>query len=214
MQSQRTSRRGFTLVEMAVSLTILASIMTALGWFQISTQASYKQTAGRAEAESRARQASVRVMAELMGVGTNTLVPDPTSNFGTSTLTFQKPTAVSNLGVVTWGSASRLELQNDEVSDDVDNDGDGLIDEFRLVLVRGVGTAGETSTVLCNNVPELGNGELDNNIDDDLDGVVDETGFNIRRTSDLLRINLTVARALSDGTIVEATMNTALVLRN
>ncbi len=162
----------------------------------------------------RARQASVRIMAELTGVGTNTLVPDPTSNFGTSSLVYQKPAAVSNVGVVTWGTPSRLELQNDEASDDIDNDGDGLIDEFRLALVRGVGTAAETTTVICNNVPELAPGELDNNIDDDLDGIVDEAGFNIRRTSDLLRISLTVARALSDGTLVESTMSTSLVLRN
>lgn len=208
------ARRGFTLVELAVSLTILASILTALGWFQITSQSSYRQTAARAEAESKARHASVRVMAELTGVGTNTLIPDPTSNFGTSTLVFQKPTAVSNVGVVTWGTPSRLELQNDEADDGVDNDGDGLIDERRLVLVRGVGTAAEKTIVICHGVPEMAPGEFDNNIDDDLDGLVDEAGFNVRRTSDLLRISLTVERALSDGTSIESTMNTALVLRN
>ncbi len=218
MRPQRTkrppTRRGFTLVELAVCLTILASILTALGWFQISSQSTYRQTAARAEAESKARHASVRVMKELIGVGTNTLVPDPTSNFGTSTLVFQKPTAVSNVGVVTWGTASRLELQLDEADDGIDNDGDGQIDERRLALVRGIGTANETTTVICHGIPELGPGEFGNNVDDDLDGIVDEAGFNVQRIADLLRISLTVERALSDGTLVQATSETSIVLRN
>lgn len=214
MHPQRTDRSAFTLIELTVCLTILGTILTALGWFQISSQSSYRQTAARAEAEGRARHAAVRVMEELTGVGTNTLVPDPTSNFGTSTIVFQKPTAVTVAGVITWSASSRLELQNDEANDGVDNDGDGLIDERKLVLVRNVGTAAEKTIVLCNGVPELAPGEFGNNIDDDGDGIVDEAGFNVQRTGDLLRISLTVERALSDGTTVESTISNSLVLRN
>ena len=208
------SARGFTLIELALSITILGSLVAALGWFQIRSQASYRQTAVRAEIEAKARQAASRVIRELTGVGTTLLAPDPTSSFGSSTLTFQKPIAVSDAGVVTWSTPSRLELQDDEADDGMDSDSDGLVDEKRLVLIQNVGLINQQAITICHGIAELAPGELSNGADDDGDGLVDEAGFNVQRTSDLLRIRLTLLKWVGDGTTVDVEVSTALVLHN
>ena len=210
------SRGGFTLIEMLISVAILAFILGAMALVQTRSQATSKETMGKTMSEMRARRALDRVVAELTGVSHSLLFPDPTSNLGTSTLTYQHPTGVDAVGNVTFDVPSRLELQlaPGEVDNGIDDDNDGLVDERRLVLTRNYGTLNAQSVVLCSGIPRYLEGEVANGLDDNGNGLVDEPGFNVFRVGDLLTIRLTVQVPLGGGRIDSTTVQTSITLRN
>lgn len=219
MLPPRAKRRlagGFTLVELAVSVTILGLLFGLVGMIQKRGNDASGEALARASTEARVRRALDGLAEHLTGVGRTLLFPDPTTNFGASTTTFQHPTGVSNLGVVTWDTPSRIELLLDprDADNGLDDDGDGLVDERRLVWTRNVGAGNQQSATLCNGVPELMPGEIVNALDDNGNGVVDEAGFNIRRVGDLLTVRLSVQQAFGDGQMATSTMETSIVLHN
>jgi len=213
--SIRARRSAFTLLELVISVTMMGIIFGAVGLFQARSQDQTRASFAREQSESHARRGLDRAADELRGVGVTLLSPDPTSALGTSTLTYQRPTGVT-AGVITWGTPSRLrlELEPGETNDGTDEDGDGLVDEHRLVLVRDLGTLDEQEVVICSGVAELARGETANAADDNGDGLVDEAGFSVRRVGDLLTIQLTVEAAVGDGSTVSSRIGTNVVLRN
>lgn len=214
MRTPRKRQAGFTLMEVAVAVGVLGMVLGSVGMFAARSNQASKALMTRADAEARARRALERVADELVGVGQSLLFPDPTTAMGTATLTYQRPAGVSAAGVVQWNQPSRVELQLEpgELDDGDDDDGDGLVDERRLVLVRSAGTATEQQVVLCNGLCEMGLGESANGVDDDGDGTVDEAGFSVRRIGDLLLLSVCVQPAGRDARPVE--FATAVVLRN
>ena len=219
MLPPRAKRRlagGFTMVELAVSVTILGLLLGLVGMIQMRGNDASDEALARASTEARVRRALDRVAGLLTGVGRTLLFPDPTTSFGASTATFQHPTGVSNLGLVTWDTPSRIELLLDprEADNGLDDDGDGLVDERRLVWTRNVGAGNQQSTTLCNGVPELMGGETVNALDDNGNGVVDEAGFNIRRVGDLLTVRLSVQQAFGNGQVATSTLETSIVMHN
>jgi type II secretory pathway pseudopilin PulG len=212
----RGRRGGFTLIEVILTVSTLALVFSAVGLFRSRSQDQTRASLARDQAESIARRTVDRVAEELRGVGQTLLNPDPTSALGTSTITYQKPTGVSGMGGILWGNPSRLELQLEpgETDDGVDEDGDGLVDERRLVLVRDVATPDEATVVLCKGLAELGDGEQSNGLDDDGDGLVDEAGFAVRRVGDLLTIQITAIAPAGDGGTAVTGIVTHVSLRN
>lgn len=214
---QRRPAGGFTMVELAVSVTILGLLFGLVGMIQMRGNVASEEALARASTEARARRALDQVAAQLTGIGRTLLFPDPTTNFGASTTTFQHPTGVSALGVVTWDTPSRIEILLDprEINNGVDDDGDGLVDERRLMWTRNVGAGNQQSVTLSNGIPELMPGETAGNaLDDNGNGILDEAGFNIRRVGDLLTVRLSVQQAFGDGQMATSTMETSIVLHN
>jgi prepilin-type N-terminal cleavage/methylation domain-containing protein len=209
-------RGGFTLIELMVTLSVLSLVLIGMGVFQLRSNNASKSMLARSAAETRARRALDRVAEELTGVGHTLLFPDPSTSFGTSAITYQRSTGVSATGTVTWGTQSRLELELEpgETDNGHDDDGDGLVDERRLVLIRDFGTAAAKTVVLCSGVAELLEGETANGADDNGNGVVDEAGFNVRRVGDLLTARLTVLVPLGGERSTGSTLETSIVLRN
>jgi prepilin-type N-terminal cleavage/methylation domain-containing protein len=210
------SRAAFTLIEMLISVAILAFILGAMALVQTRSQAASKETMSKTMSEMRARRCLDRVVAELTGVSHSLLFPDPTSNLGTSTLTYQHPTGVDALGNVTYDVPSRLDLQlaPGEIDNGVDDNGNGLVDERRLVLTRNYGTLNAQSVVLCSGIPRYLEGEVANGLDDNGNGLIDEPGFNVYRVGDLLTIRLTVQVPLGGGQIDATTVQTSITLHN
>jgi len=209
-------RAAFTLIELAISVAMMGVVLGSVSMFQLRSQEHTDSMLVSEKVETQARRTLTRIVDELRGVGTGFLVPDPTGSLGTSTLVFQRPVDVTNAGVVVWGAPSRLELELEplETNDGVDEDGDALVDERRLVMTRGIGTASERSVVLCTGIAELADGELGNGGDDNGNGLVDEAGFSIRRVGDLLTIRLTVLAPSGGGASVSTSIETSVVLRN
>ncbi len=210
------SRGAFTLIEMLISVAIMAFILGAMALVQTRSQATSKETMGKTMSEMRARRALDRVVTELTGVSHSLLFPDPTSNLGTSTLTYQHPTGVDAVGNVTYDVPSRLTLQlaPGEIDNGIDDDNDGLIDERQLILTRNYGTLNAQSVVLCSGIPRYLEGEVANGLDDNGNGLIDEPGFNVIRVGDLLTIRLTVQVPLGGGQIDSTTVQTSITLRN
>ena len=211
-----TQRSGFTVLEVAISTTIMAFVAIALGMIQLRSQNSFRHTSAQSQAENTCRRAAARALAEMTGLAISRLVPDPTSSLGTDTLVFQRPASVSAVGAVTWSNQMRVSLVMDtgEVDNGLDDDGDRLVDERRLVLTRGVDTANPRAVTLCHGVAEWFPGETGNGADDNANGLVDERGFSVRRMGDLLMLRLAVEVPHSDGEIASWTVDTAVRLHN
>lgn len=210
------ARAGFTLVEVAIAATILGLMLTAIGMFQATSQSSSKAMIAHSNVERRADRAMNDVLDALRGAGVHTLAPDPTTAFGSNTIVFQVPASVSAAGVVTFSSPLRIDLRLDdgELDNGVDDDGDGTIDERALVITRGLGTAGQASVTVCHGIGEMLEGETSNAVDDNGNGIVDESGFCVRRIGDLIYVYLTLDSRTREGERIQYTTTTAMALHN
>jgi type II secretory pathway pseudopilin PulG len=216
MMRTKGPRAGFTFIELAISLTMLVLLLGTVGIVQQRGQKAARAIQTTSEVERRADRALRMVTNKIAGVGVSKLVPDPTSSLGADTITFQTPLAVSATGVVTWGNRMRFALAMDdgEIDNGLDDDGDGLVDERRLVLTLNVGTANEQTLDICHGVAKWLEGETPNGIDDNGNGVVDEHGFNVRRVGNLLQMRLTVLKQGEMGSLVPWTATTAVLIHN
>jgi hypothetical protein len=170
----------------------------------------------RCDLERKASRTAQLLRQTLRGAGVHTLMPDPTSVFGSPTIRFQTPLGVSVAGTIDWSTPTTISIQMDtgEVDNGFDDDGDGRVDERMLVITRNVGTADEISTTVCRGLSAWAEGETGNGIDDNGNGLVDEGGFSVSRIGDLLYLRLTLEGRDESGQIVRHTTSTALVLHN
>lgn len=188
-------RAGFSLLEMVLALTMFTLVIGSALRLLIDGRELSRATQQRAQASTSAQHALDRALDELREAS-STVNPDPATAQGSSTIQFQTPLGVAG-GVVNWSGMLQL-LFEDDPADSLgggDGDGDGLVDEGRLVLVRDVGALNERRITLANDVPRLDPDELLNNLDDDGDGVIDEAGFNIVRNGEIFTLRLVVSES-------------------
>ena len=89
-----------------------------------------------------------------------------------------------------------------EADDGIDNDDDGLIDEYELRMTVNEGLPNARTILLARGVSELAFGEQQNALDDNGDGLADETGLTFRRIGRTLRVGLTLSQRLTSGQVV------------
>jgi len=188
----RSRRSGFTLVELAIVALLISVLMAAVGLFESTNRQTIEQSSAVGSAQERAHAMMERVLRELGGASTATLVPDPISAQGSDEIVFQKSTGVTNAGVVIWSTRTRiaLEPEDGETLDGTDDNHNGLVDECRLVLTHDFGTAAARTLVLGHRLPAHFPGETTNGADDNGNGVIDESGFSVQRVGNLLRVRL------------------------
>lgn len=108
-----------------------------------------------------------------------------------------------------------LESDPADPDDGIDNDGDGLIDELRLVWYSNRGVAGERMRVLANGVTESLEGELPGNlIDDNGNGLVDERGVAFAFRDGRIHFWMTLRRVAKNGVAATRTVERTIALRN
>ncbi len=191
-KGQSIAQVGLSLFELAIGTTLFTiGLLAAFGTVGRTSHA-YESSSARVIAEARLILALEQVQNALEPAQLGTLVPDPTGELGTSDLLFKH---------VIFGSTDEVQyrlhtrLETGELPNGFDDDGDRLVDELELILVRDpAGTAREQ--VLMRGICALGTGELADLIDNDGDGLVDEPGFVIRRENDSLRIHLSAQGAV------------------
>lgn len=212
---RRNARSGFTLYEVAITVGLLGVVFAATGMVSRSTNDLARFSGEKSRTETRARRALDRVVEELAMAGQSMLAPDPAAPGWTSDLSFQCVTG-SALGVPIWGTltALRWEREPTELADGVDNDGDGLIDEGRVVLVRDFGGVGEQTIVLCNGVAEFAEGETAAIGDENGNGLEDERGFSLQRDGELLTVRITLQEQVEQGQVITTSVRTSIRLRN
>ena len=206
-------RQGFSLVELAISIVLLALIMGSVGLVGLSNRRAFDQGVASADLDAQLRRTTDRVVQEFMRSGASVLIPDPVEDTGASDVTYLKATGVSG-GATTWSTPFRIywDYELGELDDGLDNNGNGLIDEGRVIWVRNVGTSDDT-LVLCHGVREYLEGETANNADDNGNVLEDERGFCLERTEDSLVIRLTLEHIAESG-LQTKTIETSVKLRN
>jgi len=209
----RNARAGFSLLEAVIAAALLVLLMSSAMLAARGGQGAFRATQNATDVETRVRRALDRMAVELLSVGEEELLPNPTGQFGTSDLLFRRPTGLNGLNIL-WGDQNRLafEQEQGESDDGIDEDGDGLVDEGRVVLTRDIG-GNERRAVLCTGVRELFEGEVANGADDNGNGIVDEAGFNVHRVGDVLYLRLSLEEPGETGSIVR-TLETSVRLRN
>lgn len=215
-QGPSTDRRaGFTLIELILTSVLLSIVMGAVVLVGLTSQGVYDRSSLSDRVESRAVRALDRIVREMDMLGGDGMLPDPTGAFGSEVLNYRTPVGVVG-SVPQWSVPMRIGLEHEagDPNDGVDNDGDGLVDEGRVVLVRDFGATLAHRTVLASGVSELLEGEQLNGADDNGNGVVDERGFNIHRVGDLVHVRLSLEGADDAGNVMVRTVETSFKVRN
>jgi hypothetical protein len=212
-RAPRNRRAGFTAIEAIIAASLFVILFSSAILAARGGLGAFRTTQGTGDAETRARRALDRAVFELMSTGGSTLIPDPTTDFGTSALQFRQAIGVNGTAPL-WSTDRSLvfEYAEGEADDGVDNDGNGLVDDGVLVFTRDVGGT-NTRVILCRGVRELLEGEDANGDDDNGNGVTDEAGFNVHREGDVLYVRLSLEEPVETGTVIR-TLETGVRLRN
>lgn len=209
-------RRGLTLIEVSISLGLFGIVMSLGTMISDSARSAYDSASSSSMTEAEVKITLDRIAAELEMAALGTL--DPALD-GVITDTDQ----ISLMQVVdivagapVLGDLLGLRYIDDpnDVVDGVDNDGDGLIDEGHLIMIRNMGGINPQTVTLCRNVRHFLEGEEGGPADENGNGLVNESGFLIQRTGDLLTLQLTVEQARANGTTSVRTCTTSVMLRN
>jgi len=206
---------GFTLLEVVGSTSLLAVVAGAVALAMDSSSRAFRTGATAASLDS----STLRVMDELckglLATSKKNVSPTPVSPFSSSQLEFQRGVGTLDDAIV-WGLLERIELQANpgEPDDDQDNDGDGLIDERRIVWITDPGGPKESERVLCSDVAEYLEGEVPNGLDDNGNGLIDELGLSFNHGDNGVTIQLTVQNLGPGGVMMERTVRKTNVFRN
>ena len=209
------ARAGFSIIEVAISLTILSSLIAGL--VMMATEESRGVRTVERDRERGLRRQSHggsnrRQVARGRG---RDPPPDPRPQFATDRIAFRS--IVSNqAGDVGWGPTSRFVLAPEpgEGDDGLDNDGDGLIDERRIVFFEDIDQPDPQAVVICHDVPVMFEGELLNGEDDNGNGLIDESGLCFSLDGDILTVRLSVEVAIRPGETLVRSSEQSLRLRN
>lgn len=112
-----TRTRGFSLVEVLISITMLGGLLGTMLMVVLSGSAAASTGMARQSIEGAARRALDRIAGELVSAGAETLDPDPLAPWGSSNLTFQPIDGFD--GDVVWGDPRSfgLALEEGELDD-------------------------------------------------------------------------------------------------
>lgn len=214
-RTHRRATRGFSLIEVVISMTILASIFGTIALVQKRGESLATASGLQSQADLKAARIVDRVVRELLAMGMAWSAPDPSTSLGSDSITYRISMGVA--GGVVQQSTQRsfvLQLAAGENDNGVDDDGDGLVDERSLVYTCDIGQATQRTTVLCDEIRELADGEIANVLDDNGNGVVDERGFSLHRIGDVMEVRVCVELASADGNRAIASVGTSFRVRN
>ena len=185
-------RRGFTLVEAMIALVVSAVVMAAFMGVLTLSHRHMDNVTVIGDLETDANDAVDHIADELRQAGV--LSPGWTLQ---QNMVWFNPCSGQSAGTATWDSTRLLALSpmsaSEDIWDGVDNNGDGLIDEGRLVL-SSFDATGAHQQVLANYVASGGL-------------VFSQSGNDITVTLTLKRLN-------DDGVPMSVTASTLVSLRN
>ena len=216
MKRTKLSRAGFTLLESTIAIAMLGSVLSSVMYVLDSSAKAFRTGSMVARMDADADRALREAAAALRSAEAGWLNP-PAPTGSEDRIDFQRSEGVLDNGQAVPGPVERLAFEYDdqELDDGIDNDGDGLIDEGRLILTRDIGGAAQRIQ-LARDVSEAPPGEiLGNGLDDDLNGVVDDHGFSITQIGNRLTIRITLQRFdRSSQRVLEQTSERTVTLRN
>jgi hypothetical protein len=212
------SRGGYTLIELALSILLLLLVVGVPVRFMATVGHAQRELDATTALNARATRTLERLTLRLQDA---TLTPAPPASPGvppveTLAVDYEvargyTPGAAGSSGTPDFDTPERIELlaSPSDPANGVDDDGDGLVDEGRIVWSQG-----GPVIVLCENVPRAAAGEIPGNgADDNGNTYVDEPGFLMVREQGLLRVLLTLSDVDADGNRITATAEQVIALR-
>lgn len=208
------SRSGHTLVEVIIAVTLMAIFLGAVGLISMRTSDAFQEGSRAAALDTGLHRAVELIARELEDAGSDQIDPLPTAPLGTSSLDFKA--VDSYVDGIVWGPARRIawEREPGELDDGLDNDGDSLIDEGRVVWCELPDQPDERRRVLVGGVMELDSGESANGADDDADGLIDERGLAFVMEGNVLRVQLSIQGVDEDGHVRTRSAGTSIYVQN
>ena len=198
-----------------IVITLLGAVVgSVLAVMRTSTRA-YGVGTTDARLESLANQTLDQIASRLRSSQRATMTPTLSAPFSSSQIDFQSSIGTAG-GLTLWGPVERIGFQYSpgDPNDGVDNDGDGFVDDGRVVWTQDVGGANERSITWVNGVSEYLRGETLDTTDENGNGLVDEQGlcFNFDGTSVIVRLTLQARDA--SGMTLTRTVQERVFFRN
>ncbi|MEN8150098.1 MAG: hypothetical protein ABFS86_09755 [Planctomycetota bacterium] len=209
--------RGFTIVEMAISMVVLAGLAIVLGSVMDTGLGAY-QSSSPAVVTQITHRTLDKIADRIAFAGFETLVLVPEEEGlepDGAEVSFYRCLG-STAGLKDWSEGRRIfwRPEDTDPTDKIDNDGDGSVDEGMVVLVLDEGMPTESTVVLARGVARHLEGELPNGVDDNGNGFVDERGLLLEIQDRAVQISLTLERTGRDGQPVVTTARTLVALKN
>ena len=214
IQSRTHRRAGFTIVELALAMGVLGLALGLAGMITRTGTAAYRSAEAGRQLEQNLHRALDIVITELEATGSDFLDPTPVDGLAYKTIEYQHLLLQGTDVVPGPTSCLAFEYETGEIDDGIDNNGNGLVDEGVLVLVRNVGLTSQQRVVLCHGVRELLEGEIANGIDDNGNLLDDEPGFFIQIRGRVVTIRLSIEGIGPQGQILVRTAESSARMRN
>lgn len=211
MKHPRSSRAGYTLVELLIGGFFLASMLMVAGLATERTLASFRAKRAEQEVVVAGNRLLERLARELAFASRDGLGPPTLAGVGSERVDYRVAT-----GGGAFSGLRRLELvlEPGELDNDLDDDGDGLVDEHEVRFTQDVGAPEELTVSLARGLSEYGAGEQPNGLDDDGDGQIDERGLSLLLDGDALAVEVTLLFATHGGAVRPRTLATTVFPRN
>lgn len=209
------ARGGFTIVELVIAMAVMTTTLLAIGLVFERASRSYEEGQIDRTLEAQAHRATDFVVRQFLDAGVGQIVAPPLAPLGASNITYQRAQGWNGAGV-DWGGllTLRLELEEGELDDGADNNGNGLADERCLWWIANEGQPDEERRLVTRWVRELAPGETANGADDDGNGLQDDGGLSFELQGNVLVVRLALERVAYRGRIASYATQTSVRLRN
>lgn len=210
-------RPGFTLTEMSIGLAMLVVLTNAafVVGDSVTKTIRMEMTTGLLDAASN--RAMTRIVERLRQTSMGTVAPLlATAPFSTPVISIERVTGYANQApLLANREVIRFVYTAQDPDDGIDNDGDGVIDEGRVILIQDAGLATQKIIVLAENVREALAGEiLGNGVDDNGNGLIDERGFCINHGDGQITVRLSLEGVTHDGVVITRTLERSIRVVN
>ena len=210
-------RAGFTLVELAIAAALVASLLGGIALATVNSSGAVTESISQGEVDKLTGRVLDRLIDEFESSIRTSLNPvGPLTTASSERIDYQRSMGWNGATVdVSPTTEIILELAPGELDNGIDDDGDGLIDQGRVIRVENPGLATEQRVTLAKGVAEYLEGEIpDGANDENGNGLVDERGLCFVLDGNELTIRLTLMRASLNGRTYVSTAESSVFLRN
>jgi len=193
-----SGRRGMTLIEVMISVSIMALVGVSLQTVVSVISNSYTSGIRRMALDTKGGRSMVELIETLRMAERSSLSALPAPPFSATVVTFRRTDRIQD-GVTEWIDPERILY-------------DPVAGEVRWIEHPGL--ADELVTLRCRGVAPLLEGEIANGLDDNGNGLRDEPGFCLVLEGDVLTARLTLQGTDAKGRVTQRSWTRSIECRN
>jgi len=203
------------MLEVVIAAALLCMALASAAMVSQTGSGAYRTNQAIGALEQTLHRALEQASGQIAATGIDHLEPDPLEGLAYGDLQLQPVVDYTEAGPV-LGPTNQLltQMEAGELADGVDNDGDGLVDERDLLLIRDVGGPNEKRVVLCHGVLEYLEGETFDGTDENDNQLEDEPGFHLERNGNVITLRLSGGHQDPRGEVMVRTAEMSVRMRN